>query len=141
MRTRIAVFLVCFLALVVAIVARNPNRLLRWLPSSKQLGSVPGNPQAMGAFPVNIVVSPDQKYAAILEAGYGTLETDLHQSIAVLNFATGEITRFLDPRLGPKSRQSFFLGIAWSSDGKHIYAPIGSITDPTGTKPLEKEEK
>jgi len=31
--------------------------------------------------------------------------------------------------------QSYFLGMVFGSDGKHLYASVGSITDPTGEKP------
>jgi hypothetical protein len=141
MKTRTAVLIAC-LIVTVWLVAVPPIRKRISLATSKILMTpVPGNPQPMGAFPVNIAVSPDQKYAAVLEAGYGTLETQLHQSVAVLNFASGEITRFADPRLGPKAHQSFFLGLAWSSDSKHIYAPVGSITDPTGSKGKDPKKK
>lgn len=144
MKRRWVLFLACLFVLGISLLATEPARKRISLPSSKILiGPVPGNPQPTGAFPVNIQISPDQKYAAILEAGYGTAETELHQSVAVLDFATGEITRFADPRLGYRARQSFFLGLAWSSDGKHIYAPVGSITDPEGTKrnPKNKSDK
>ena len=142
MKTRVLVLSALIVLIALAILATNPARRVVNLPSSKALiDPVPGNPQPMGAFPVNIAVSPDKKYAAILEAGYGTIETELRQSIAVLDFDSGEITRYADPRLGKNARQSFFIGIAWSSDGRHIYAPMGSITDPTGTKPLGKMEK
>ncbi len=33
------------------------------------------------------------------------------------------------------TRQSYFIGLAFSSDGKHLYASMGSITDPTGEQP------
>ena len=33
------------------------------------------------------------------------------------------------------SHQSYFLGLVFGSDGKHLYASVGSITDPTGEKP------
>lgn len=118
-------------------VAQNAPKPIPLSTSKQLMEPVPGSPQPMGAFPVNIAVSPDQKYAAILEAGYGTPETELHQSIAVLSFASGKIMRFADPRLGLRAHQSFFLGIAWGSDGKHIYAPMVSISDPTGSKRKE----
>jgi len=31
--------------------------------------------------------------------------------------------------------QSYFLGLVFGSDGKHLYASVGSITDTTGEKP------
>ncbi len=135
MKRRWVILLASLSIVGLSLLATEPVRKRISLPSSKLLiGPVPGNAQPMGAFPVNIQISPDQKYAAILEAGYGTVETQLNQSVAVLDFASGQITRYADPRLGYKAKQSFFLGLAWSSDGKHIYAPVGSITDPTGAK-------
>ncbi len=135
MKRRWVILLASLFIVGLSLLATEPVRKRISLPSSKLLiGPVPGNAQPMGAFPVNIQISPDQKYAAILEAGYGTVETQLNQSVAVLDFASGQITRYADPRLGYKAKQSFFLGLAWSSDGKHIYAPVGSITDPTGAK-------
>ncbi|HET9695363.1 MAG TPA: hypothetical protein VFP40_00770, partial [Terriglobales bacterium] len=135
MRPRILVILSCLFAASLVLLATDPIRKRLLLPSSKTIITpVPGSPQPMGAFPVNVVVSPDQKYAAILEAGYGTIETELHQSIAILDFATNQITRYADPRLPLHAHQTFFLGIAWSSDSKHIYAPMASITDPAGNK-------
>ena len=129
-----SLFALALIAVSVLAIPAVRNRIM--LPTSKVLiEPVPGDPQPMNTFPVNIQVSPDQKYAAILEAGYGDLETDVHQSIAVLDFATNQITRFADPRLGKKAHQSYFIGLAWSSDGRHLYAPIGSTTDPEGKQP------
>src|SRR6185369_3646888 len=142
MKPRIIVILSCLFAATLVLLATDPVRKRILLPSSKTIITpIPGNPQPMGAFPVNIAVSPDQKYAAILEAGYGTIETELQQSIAVLDFATNRITRYADPRLPVHSHQTFFLGLAWSSDSKHIYAPMASITDPAGTKPRKENDK
>src|SRR5581483_179163 len=97
---RPVLFFLCALALIaVSVLAIPPVRNRLMLPTSKLLlQPVPGDPQPMNTFPVNIQISPDQKYAAILEAGYGDLETDVHQSIAILDFATNRITRFADPR-------------------------------------------
>src|SRR6516225_3889575 len=33
------------------------------------------------------------------------------------------------------ARQTYFLGLVFSGDGTHLYASLGSITDPTGSKP------
>ena len=81
-----------------------------------------------------MVVSPDGRYAALLNDGYGTQETLAHQSIAVLDLKTNKIADFPDARLSDESHQSYFLGLVFSSDGKHLYASVGSITDPTGEK-------
>ena len=82
-----------------------------------------------------MVLSPDGRYAALLNYGYGTQETMAQQSISVLNLATNQITEFPDKRFSDQAHQSFFVGLAFSSDGKHLYASVGSLTDPTGARP------
>jgi DNA-binding beta-propeller fold protein YncE len=106
------------------------------LPNSKMLETpVPGRIASTNSFPGTMVVSPDGKYAALLNYGYGTQETFGHQSIAILNLATNHIADFPDARLGADAHQSYFVGLAFSSDGKHLYASVGSLTDPTGARP------
>jgi DNA-binding beta-propeller fold protein YncE len=105
------------------------------LPTSKQLSvPVPGRVGSTNSFPANIVVSPDGRYAALLNDGYGTQETLAHQSIAILDLQNNHIADFPEARLGDEAHQSYFLGMAFSSDGKHLYASVGSVTDPTGEK-------
>ena len=54
------------------------------LPSSKLLLTpVPGNPQPTNSFPAAMALSPDGKYLALLNDGYGTFEADYHQSISI----------------------------------------------------------
>ncbi|HEX6504374.1 MAG TPA: beta-propeller fold lactonase family protein [Terriglobales bacterium] len=106
------------------------------LPTSKLLSTpAPGLIGPLNSFPATIAVSPDGRYAALLNDGYGTQQTRAHQSIAVLDLSTNELTDFPDERLGEDAHQSYFLGLEFSSDGKHLYASVGSITDPTGEKP------
>ncbi len=105
------------------------------LPTSKTLTvPPPGRIGDTNSFPATIVISPDGRYAALLNDGYGTQETLAHQSIAVLDLKTNRISDYPDARLSDESHQSFFLGLVFSSDGKHLYASVGSITDPTGEK-------
>ena len=80
------------------------------------------------------MISPDGNYAALLNDGYGTQETLAHQSISVLNLKTNQIAEFPDARLSDESHQSYFIGLAFSSDGKRLYASVGSLSDPTGAK-------
>ncbi len=94
----------------------------------------PGRIGSTNSFPATMVISPDGRYAALLNDGYGTQETRAHQSIAVLDLKTNEIADYPDARLSDESHQSYFLGLAFSSDGKHLYASVGSLTDPTGAK-------
>ena len=106
------------------------------LPTSKWLNMPsPGRVGAVNSFPATIALSPDNRYAATLNDGYGTQKSQAHQSIAILDLKTNELTDFPDDRLGEDAHQSYFLGLAFSSDGRHLYASIGSITDPEGIKP------
>ncbi|MGC2792858.1 MAG: phosphoesterase, partial [Candidatus Sulfotelmatobacter sp.] len=95
----------------------------------------PGRIGSTNSFPATIVISPDGRYAALLNNGYGTQETMAMQSIAVLDLKTNQITEFPDKRFGEDVHQSYFLGLVFGSDGKHLYASVGSITDATGEKP------
>lgn len=105
------------------------------LPSSKFLLSPsPGRIGALNSFPSTIALSPDGRYAALLNDGYGIQETQAHQSISVLDFTNNRLADFPDERLSENAHQSYFLGLAFSSDGRHLYASIGSITDPMGEK-------
>jgi DNA-binding beta-propeller fold protein YncE len=105
------------------------------LPTSKILTApVPGRIGSTNGFPGAIALSPDGRYAALLNDGYGTQETVATQSIAVLDLKTNKLFDFLDKRFGEEVHQSYFLGLVFGSDGKHLYASVGSITDPTGEK-------
>ncbi len=105
------------------------------LPTSKMLTvPSPGRIGSTNSFPATMVISPDGNYAALLNDGYGTQETLAHQSISILNLKTNQITEYPDARLSDESHQSYFIGMAFSSDGKHLYASVGSLTDPTGAK-------
>jgi DNA-binding beta-propeller fold protein YncE len=105
------------------------------LPSSKMLTvPSPGRVGSTNSFPATMVLSPDGRYAAALNDGYGTQETLAHQSISVLDLKSNRIVEYPDARLSDESHQSYFLGLAFSSDGKHLYASVGSLTDPTGAK-------
>jgi DNA-binding beta-propeller fold protein YncE len=104
------------------------------LPTSKQLSEpVTGKPQQTNSFPTALALSPDGKYLAVLNNGRGTVESQYQQSIAILELATNQLRDFPDPRLKVNARQTYFLGLAWSSDGKEIYTSIASLTDPEGS--------
>ncbi|HET7890414.1 MAG TPA: phosphoesterase [Candidatus Sulfotelmatobacter sp.] len=103
------------------------------LPTSKILTvPSPGRLGSTNSFPATMVVSPDGHYAALLDDGYGTQETMAQQSISVLDLKTKQIIDYPDARFSEPSHQSYFLGLTFSSDGKHLYASVGSLTDPTG---------
>ena len=94
----------------------------------------PGRIADTNSFPATIAMSPDGHYAALLNDGYGTQETLAHQSIAILDLSNNHIFDYPDARLSDEAHQSYFLGLTFSSDGTHLYASVGSITDPTGEK-------
>jgi DNA-binding beta-propeller fold protein YncE len=105
------------------------------LPTSKLLTvPSPGKIGSTNSFPVTITLSPDGRYAALLNDGYGTQESLAHQSIAILDLMNNHLVDYPDARLSDESYQSYFLGLVFSSDGKHLYASVGSVTDPTGEK-------
>lgn len=105
------------------------------LPTSKQLlAPVPGAAQQLNSLPMVMAVSPDGRYVATVNAGFGTFESGYLQSIAVLDTTTGKLADFPDARTPRGASQTLYSGLAFSLDGKHLYASIGSLTAPTGGK-------
>src|SRR5205814_785795 len=102
--------------------------------SKRLLEPVPGVPQRTNTLPVSMALSPDGRYVAILNAGYGASEANYAQSIAILDLQTKQLADFPDPRLGNKAHQTYFVGIAFSGDGQRVFASVASLTDPTGEK-------
>src|ERR1035438_880395 len=104
------------------------------LPTSKQLiGEIPGHPQRLNSLPMSIAVSPDGHYVVTVNAGFGTVESNYEQSLAVLDTQTGAVADFPDDRtLAQTAKQTLYSGLAFSHDGKHLYASMGSLTDPLG---------
>ncbi len=105
------------------------------LPTSKLLRPVPGKIGGLNSFPATIALSPDGLFAAMLHAGYGTQKSRGCQSISIFDLTNSRVADFPDDRLCEDAHQSYFLGLTFSADGKHLYASLGSITDPTGSKP------
>ncbi len=106
------------------------------LPTSKLLaGPTPGVIGRLNGFAAAMAVSPDTRYAAVLNDGYGSQENKAHQSIAIVDLNSNLVTDFPDDRLGEDAHQSYFVGLVFGSDGKELYASMGSVTDPTGEKP------
>ncbi|MFZ0860514.1 MAG: bifunctional YncE family protein/alkaline phosphatase family protein [Candidatus Sulfotelmatobacter sp.] len=138
--TRSFLYFLCTFVLVTTTVvcaqSHSGNKPPVMLPTSKMLTvPSPGRIGSTNSFPATMVLSPDGRYAALLNDGYGTQETLAHQSISVLDLNTNQIIDYPDARLDEEAHQSYFLGLAFSSDGKHLYASVGSLTDPTGAKP------
>ena len=83
---------------------------------------------------MTIAVSPDGRYLATVNAGYGTFESKYQQSIAVLDTTTGDVTDFPESRTAPGLPQTLFSGLAFGRDGAHLYAVFDSLTAPEGNQ-------
>lgn len=105
------------------------------LSTSKMLVTpVPGHPQRTNSFPTAVALSPDGQYLALLNNGRGTLESGYQQSIAIFDLRSGTVRDFPDRRLKVGAHQTYFLGLAFSPDGRDLYASMASETDPTGQR-------
>ena len=96
------------------------------------MGTVPGNPQRLNSLPISIAVSPDRRYVVTVNAGYGTFESRYDQSLAVMDTQTGSVTDFPDDRTAATGKQTLYSGLAFSRDGRHLYASMASLTNPVG---------
>ena len=86
----------------------------------------------LNSLPMTAAVSPDGRYLAVVNAGYGTFESRYQQSIAVLDIKTGAVTDFPDPRTASNLPQTMYSGLAFGKDGTHLYAVFDSLTAPEG---------
>ncbi len=105
------------------------------LPTSKEiLGPVPGSPQPLNSLPMAAAWSPDHRYLALVNAGFGTAESNYEQSIAILDTTTGKLTDYPEPRTEIQQPQTYYSGIAFSGDGSHLYVSFDSLSQPEGGK-------
>ncbi|HZQ67661.1 MAG TPA: phosphoesterase [Terriglobales bacterium] len=134
MKRTLGILASVLIAMVTLLLAKQPAKTDQvGLPTTKILRKPsPGRLGPVNSFPVTIALSPDGRFAALLSFGYGTQKSQAHQSIAVLDLRNNQITDFPDERLAESAKQTYFLGLAFSGDGKHLYASMSSITDPTG---------
>jgi DNA-binding beta-propeller fold protein YncE len=127
-------FLFLFAAIpLIAQDSSSPN--LTQIPNSKLFGELPGHPRRINNFPTAVAISPDARYAVFLHSGFGAYTSGRKQSLTVLDLQTDTIRDFPDDRLGPGAKQTYFLGLTFSLDGKHLYASMASLTDPLGKGP------
>lgn len=107
----------------------TPGHGIVHLPSSKLLlNPLPGEPQSANSFPTAVALSPDGRYLALLNDGRGTAESGYQQSIGVLDVQTNRLSDYPDSRFKVYARQTYFLGLAFSGDGKRLYASVASLT-------------
>jgi DNA-binding beta-propeller fold protein YncE len=125
--------LACGVILFLAgLAAGQTNAAQVLLPNGNSLSAVPGQPLPSNSLPTAAAVSPDQRYVAFLNSGYGSYTSERRQSIAIFDRQTQQLVDFPDDRLGKTSKQSYFLGLAFSRNGQHLYASMSSLTDPLG---------
>ena len=128
----------CFgaVAVVLSLVVLQPRTTAQTvvnLPSSKQLLlPVQGDPQRLNSLPMSLAVSPDGRWVVSLNAGYGTVESDYAQSLAVMDTSTGAVKDFPDARVGEGATQTYFSGLAFGADRTKVYVSLASSTDPMG---------
>src|SRR3984893_16787589 len=128
---RASVLAILLLTAPVAMPAQN-------LPTRKQLlEKTPGAPVRLNSVPMGVATSPDGHYLAVLNAGYGTYESQYAQSIALLDTRTGKLGDVPELRTQLKAPQTFYQGIAFSADGTHLYASLDSLTAPEAGKPTQ----
>jgi 6-phosphogluconolactonase (cycloisomerase 2 family) len=128
--SRILCATVVSFGLVFVIARANESSHRVSLPTSKTLTvPVPGFVARTNSYPATIALNPDGRYAAFLNQGYGTQESGVRQSIAILDLSNNQVRDFPDDRLRGDEKstlQSYFIGLAFSTDGKHVYASMGS---------------
>ena len=70
------------------------------LPTGKSLTlPVPGFIARTNSFPATIAISPNGRYAALLNQGYGTERSGGRQSIGILDLSNNQLRDFPDDRL------------------------------------------
>jgi hypothetical protein len=128
-RSYTLVFLALFFVAASPFAQRGPSTQL---PNGKLLPDVPGHPRQVNNLPTAATVSPDGRFAVFLHSGYGAYTSGEKQSLSVLNLENNELTDFPDDRLASEARQTYFIGLTFSLDGKHLFASLASLTDPLG---------
>ena len=126
--------LLCLVACSACLAQEPPAPNSVQIPNGKVLRPVPGNPRRTNNFPSAAAISPDGHFAVFLHGGFGAYTSGEKQSLTVLNLENDELRDFPDDRLGRGARQTYFLGLAFSPDGKHLYASLASLSDPLGKK-------
>jgi DNA-binding beta-propeller fold protein YncE len=130
--TAALVAVIAVLCLVFAVAHGNESSRRVNLPTGITIAlPVPGFVGRTNSYPATIALSPDGRYAAVLNQGYGTEQSGIRQSIAILDLSNNQLRDFPDDRLrgdDKSTQQSYFIGLAFSDDGEHLYASMGSAT-------------
>ncbi len=103
------------------------------LPSGKILFDPPAGEflSDLNAFPINSAVSPNGRYVAFLNNGFGHPSSGFHKSIAIYDRANRQLSDTQEPGTGlsfngPANISTTYYGIAFSSNGSRLYVSIAS---------------
>jgi hypothetical protein len=103
------------------------------LPSGKVLYEPPAGTflSDLNAFPINSAVSPDGRYIAFLNNGFGHPSSGFRKSIAIYDRVNGQLSDTPEPGTGlnfdgPTDISTVYYGIAFSSSGSRLYVSIAS---------------
>ncbi len=108
-----------------------------WKPVSLPSGKILYEPPAgtfisdLNALPINSAVSPNGRYIAFLNNGYGHPSSGFRKSIAIYDRANGQLSDTPEPGTGlnfdgPANISTVYYGIAFSSNGSRLYVSIAS---------------
>jgi len=108
------------------------------LPSGKILYEPPAGKflSDLNAFPINSAISPNGRYVAFLNNGFGHPSSGFRKSIAVYDRTNGQLSDTPEPGTGlnfdgPANISTTYYGIAFSSTGSRLYVSIASTrSDP-----------
>jgi len=102
------------------------------LPTGKALQlPVPGFIGRTNSYPATITLSPNGRYAAFLNQGYGTGQSGVPESIGILDLTTNQLRDFPDDRLRGDEKSTimrYCMGLAFSSDSARLYASMSSTS-------------
>jgi DNA-binding beta-propeller fold protein YncE len=109
------------------------------LPSGKVLVEPPAGTflSDLNAFPINSTISPNGRYVAFLNNGFGHPSSGFRKSIAVYDRTNGQLSDTPEPGTGlafngPTNISTTYYGIAFSSNGSRLYVSIASTKkDPS----------
>jgi DNA-binding beta-propeller fold protein YncE len=103
------------------------------LPSGKILVEPPAGTflSDLNAFPINSAISPNGRFVAFLNNGFGHPSSGFKKSIAVYDRANGQLSDTQEPGTGlafegPANISTVYYGIAFSSNGSRLYVSIAS---------------
>ena len=143
--TRSFLYFLCTFVLVTTTVvfaqSHSGNKPPVMLPTSKMLTvPSPGRIGSTNSFPATMVLSPDGRYAALLNDGYGTQETLAHQSISVLDLKTNQIIDYPDARLERRSASELFprAGVQF---GRQASVRLGGFADRSDRRETRQHGK